>query len=370
MVAELQTDMDFGTAVVLKTVSPFDGFFGYEAGQINRAAMGVLSGNWMGPSGVVKSVINFAVRGPGWWFGRHPLFFAILLLWGLLLWSIFGGAIARIAAVHVARDEKLSVRQAIRFSTGKFLSFAFAPIIPLILVLVLGAVLAAGGLALYVPYVGPIVVSLLFFLALALALVMTLLVVGTFAGLNLMYPTVAVEGSDSFDAISRSFSYVYARPWRMLFYTAVALAYGAITYVFVRLFLFLLLGLAHYFVTWWVGGVSGEVWNAMWPGPSNPWRLSYEIDLGALSGADRIAAGILSFWVYLAIGLLGAFAISFYFSANTIIYYLMRQEVDATELDDVYLGQSDEDFVEPAAPETPAPALATTPAPVEEKPAV
>jgi hypothetical protein len=56
--------------------------------------------------------------------------------------------------------------------------------------------------------------------------------------------------------------------------------------------------------------------------------------------------------VYLAIGLLGAFAISFYFSANTIIYYLMRREVDATELDDVYLEQSDEDFAEPAPPTT------------------
>src|SRR3989440_5840949 len=53
-------------------------------------------------------------------------------------------------------------------------------------------------------------------------------------------------------------------------------------------------------------------------------------------------------WVYLAIGLLGAFAISFYFSANTIIYFLMRHEVDATELDDVYLEQSDDEFAEPA----------------------
>ena len=44
------------------------------------------------------------------------------------------------------------------------------------------------------------------------------------------------------------------------------------------------------------------------------------------------------------IGLLGAFAISFYFSANTIIYYLMRREVDATELDDVYVEQSEDEF--------------------------
>ena len=55
--------------------------------------------------------------------------------------------------------------------------------------------------------------------------------------------------------------------------------------------------------------------------------------------------------------MLGAFAISFYFTANTIIYYLMRHEVDATELDDVYLEQSEEDFADATAP--PATATAT-----------
>ena len=39
---------------------------------------------------------------------------------------------------------------------------------------------------------------------------------------------------------------------------------------------------------------------------------------------------------------------SFYFSANTIIYFLMRHEVDATELDDVYLEQADDEFAETA----------------------
>ena len=64
---------------------------------------------------------------------------------------------------------------------------------------------------------------------------MTLVLLGTVGGFNLMYPTIAVEGSDSFDAISRTFSYVYARPWRMLFYTLVAIVYGALCYLFVRL---------------------------------------------------------------------------------------------------------------------------------------
>mgnify|MGYP006158310279 CR=1 FL=1 len=52
-----------------------------------------------------------------------------------LYFAVFGGAISRIAAVQVARDEKISVRQALRFSLNKLLSFVFAPVIPLIILL-------------------------------------------------------------------------------------------------------------------------------------------------------------------------------------------------------------------------------------------
>jgi hypothetical protein len=181
---------------------------------------------------------------------------------------------------------------------------------------------------------------------------------GTFGGFNLMYPTIAVEGSDSFDAISRSFSYVYARPWRMLLYTLVAIIYGALCYLFVRLFIWLMLSLTHHFVgagMWAHAPSTDALWSTMWPPPTQ--RLSYDIDFLTLRGDQDIAASLVAFWVYLAVGMLGAFAISFYFTANTIIYYLMRHEVDATELDDVYLEQSEEDFADATAP--PATAAAT-----------
>ncbi|MGD0542302.1 MAG: hypothetical protein ABSB33_12370, partial [Tepidisphaeraceae bacterium] len=49
-------------------------------------------------------------------------------------------------------------------------------------------------------------------------------------------------------------------------------------------------------------------------------------------------------WVMFLVSFLGAFAISLYFSANTVVYYLMRSEVDSTEMDDVYLEQSEEEL--------------------------
>jgi len=214
-----------------------------------------------------------------------------------------------------------------------------------------GAVVAVGGFLLNIPFIGPIIVGALFFLALAAGFVMTLVLIGTGGGLNLMYPTIAVEGSDSFDAISRSFSYLYARPWRLAFYTGVAIAYGALCYLFVRYFIYLMLTLTHFFaglLVWYHADSAQALWNVLWPSPSSQGRLSYSINTLTLSFGQEVGAGLLAIWVYLVICMLGAFAISFYFSSNTLIYFLMRHEVDATELDDVYLEQSDDDFGEAA----------------------
>jgi hypothetical protein len=228
----------------------------------------------------------------------------------------------------------------------------------MIIILIVGLVPLLAGFLSSLPYIGPvfnILMGALFILILAAGFVMTLVLLGTFGGFNLMYPTIAVEGSDSFDAISRSFSYVYARPWRMLLYTLVAIIYGALTYLFVRMFIWLMLVLTHHFVG---AGMFKQapsltpLWPMMWTSPSQTGTLSYDIDFLTLRPDQRLAAALIAFWVYLVIGVLGAFAISFYFSVNTIIYYLMRREVDATEMDDVYLEQSDEDFGESAPVQT------------------
>ena len=323
---------------------------------------GVKEWNWLGTSkdergaGVVDSVINFFRIAPIWLMRHHPVYFVLFTLWFLTVWAIFGGAIARIAAIHVARDEKLSVRAALAFSLGKFLSFVSAPLIPLLIVLLVGILPLLAGLLSSIPLLGPVVnvvMTALFVVILAAGFVMTLVLLGTFGGFNLMYPTIAVEGSDSFDAISRSFSYVYARPWRMLFYTLVSIIYGALCYLFVRTFIWVMLSMTHYFVG--AGYFTdahnlAPLWTTMWPGPQHTGTLSYSVDWLTLRWDQDLAAFFLAFWVYLVISMLGAFVISFYFSANTIIYYLLRGEVDATEMDDVYVEQADEDFTDTAFP--------------------
>lgn len=349
---------DLKQAKLVEGVGLFHMFFEYEAQQVVHIASGVLHGNWGGGwsdetrPGVFTAIRNMLIIGPAWLMQHHPLYFVLFVLMFLMIWAIFGGAIARIAAVHVARDEKLGVRAALQFSIGKFLSFISAPLIPLIIVLVVGLIPLLSGLLASIPYVGPvfnILMGLLFVLLLACGFVMTLVLVGTLGGFNLMYPTIAVEGSDSFDAISRSFSYVYARPWRMAFYTIVSVVYWALTYFFVRLFVGLMLALTHYFVgagMFKEAASSDPLWSMMWPLGGS--FLTYDVDYLTLRWDQDLTSGLISFWFFMVVGLLGAYIISFYFSANTIIYFLMRREVDATEMDDIYLEATDEDFGEAA----------------------
>ncbi|CAN5373142.1 hypothetical protein BH09PLA1_BH09PLA1_30370 [soil metagenome] len=327
----------------------FQTFFNYEIGQLNYVVNSVRTGNFFGNTGVSTPLVRFFMWGPLWAIGRHTVFFSLFGIYFLTIWSIFGGALARIAAVHVARDEKISIRQALAFSLNKFLSFISAPIIPLLIVLIVGLVVAIGGVLGNIPGLGPILIGGFFFLALLAGFIMSLILLGLVGGLNLMYPTIAVEGSDSFDAISRSFSYLYARPWRLAFYSFVAVIYGSICYIFVRFFIYLMLWLSHAFAGLWFQSRAENgtpLFSVMWPEPYSNNRLIYDIDYLVLTPMQSFGATLLAFWVYLTIAMLGAFAISFYFSSNTVIYYLMRNEVDATELDDVYLEQSDEEFTD------------------------
>jgi len=50
---------------------------------------------------------------------------------------------------------------------------------------------------------------------------------------------------------------------------------------------------------------------------------------------------VINLLLLVVIGLLVAFVISFYFSANTIIYSLMRNRVDNTALEDIHIHYDD-----------------------------
>jgi hypothetical protein len=294
-----------------------------------------------------------AIKGVGWLLEEHWLYGIVYLLICLAVWALLGGAIHRIAAMHAAREEKISIMEALRFSVGKFFSFFTAPLIPLAIILAMGVLMALGGLLGNLWGFGAILIGVLFFLAILLGLLVAFLLIGLIGGWGLMYPTIAVEGSDGFDAISRSFSYVFAKPWRAVLYAAVALVYGSICYLFVYFFAYLALASTHFFVSWGLFSGGGRLAGAenkldvMWSASSFN-VLSGTRNWTAMTGAESVGASFIALWVFLVVAAVGAFLLSYFASAATVIYYLLRRKVDATDLDDVYVEEGLEEQAAPA----------------------
>jgi small-conductance mechanosensitive channel len=191
--------------------------------------------------------------------------------------------------------------------------------------------------------------------ALAAGAVIAAVLLGAIGGLNLAFPAVAYDGSDGLDAVSRAFNYVYAKPWRLGFYTAIAVIYGGVCYIFVRFFAFLLLwstyrGLRLGAVTQSSHGLPDKV-AAIWPQPSFSRLLSYSAATGTWQ--ESTAAILIFLSALVIVGLAASFIISFYFSSNTVIYALMRNQVDETPLETVY-AETAETKKQPAGAQQPS----------------
>ncbi len=307
----------------------------------------------LNPAGAKQSIAA-CFRAVGWAVKYHAVYSLIFGAIILAAISVAGGALCRIAALQFAQGEKPGLTEAIRFSVRRFASFFTAPLASIAIMLSMGLFTFLLGLAGNIPYAGELIVALGMPLALIIGALIAVILIGAVVGFGLMFPAVAYDGSDCFDSISRSFSYVYAQPSRMAFYTVTAALYGAICYLFIRLFAFLMLWITHCLLQLgiWVDSSTEGVdkLTAIWPKPEFL-NLLGSSDPAPTMWAEYVASALLCLFAMVAVGLTVSFIISFYFSANTIIYSLMRKRVDNTALDDVCT-HFDEAEIEPFAAET------------------
>jgi len=291
----------------------------------------------------------------GWALKYHFIYCLIFMVLKLAVIAVSGGSICRSAALQFARGEKPGLVESLRFGAKKFPSFFGAPLLPVGIIIVAGICVFFVGLLGNIPRIGELVVGISMPLTLLAGATTAVIIIGAVAGFNLMFPAIAYDGSDCFDSISRAFSYVYSRPWRMAFYSIAAGIYGSICYIFVRFFAFLLLFATHMFLRLGLLTESGEGVNklqAIWPKPGFMSLLGTG-RLSALNWAELISCGIIKLFLLVVAGLVISFILSFYFSANTIIYSLMRNKVDNTAINDVYIPAEQEPEIESESADKP-----------------
>jgi hypothetical protein len=334
-------------------------------------------------------VYLFDDRAGGW----DRLYLIFIILWTLTIWGFFGGAICRIAAVQVARNERISLRESLAFTRERFVSFVAAPAFPMALLGIFVIVLMLFGWLAWIPWFGELFAGLFWPVVILIGFIMAIVMVGLI-GWPLMIATISTEGTDSFDALSRSYSYIYQAPWQYVWYNFLAVVYGAVLIFFVGFMASLMVFAGKWGVSTAVGPAKPNVEKDREPSylfyyapTSYGWRdllissnqftevrqeitpLGRQIERREftseyeknLTGMNRFGAFLVSLWIYPFFLLILGFGYSYFWSSATIVYFLMRRCVDDTELDEVH--QEDEDLDDPFMKSTTAPAPAAPAAP-------
>jgi hypothetical protein len=316
------------------------------------------------------------------------IYLLLCIIWSLACWAFFGGIITRIAAVQLSGKDRISLNQAVQFVANRYTAYLLSPLIPLGAIAFAAVVLALLGIPALVGWLGDLVYLVLVPLGLLGGFVMAMLLIGLL-GYPLMYATLSTEGSDTFDALSRAYNYVFTSPWQYFWYCLVAIIYGAIV-SFVVLFIG---SLAIYLSKWAISQTpANEYFNRrpeylfVYAPESFGWkemllhgspiekvqareanardpitgRKVYRLEnknpveaekyLASYSPANSASAAITTVWLVLVFLLMLGFTYSFFWSAMTMIYLLMRKQVDEIELDEIYL--EDEELPPPMAPAT------------------
>jgi len=281
-------------------------------------------------------------------------FFCLLLcgIWELLVWGLFGGAISRIAALKFTRGEAPDIFGALRQSGSRILSYSVGPMVALVFsavfavqLLVLGLLMNVDILAMIAGFIWPFV--------LLLGLVMAILLIGAFVGWPLMWATVSVEGTDAFDALSRSYAYTYQRPLRLLWYVLFAFVLAALSMFVVKLFATSAAALGDWSVSWGASEETMQMVVRQRPELPAPELAPPLVEPGETATAATtpetlpegpgtvlsIARGAVHFWKSLLAALTAGYQAGFLFVASVGVYLLLRKDIDGAEMDEVYVEQ-------------------------------
>ena len=279
------------------------------------------------------SALTESAKGIEWAVRYHWVFSGLIFGLTLAVSSVVGAAVCRIAVLEFAQGEHPGLMASLRYGWINAGRFFAAPLLPLGILAFFGAFIAILGLMGNIPWAGELLVGLGMPLVLVAGIVMGFIIMGQIAGLGLMFPSVAYENGECFVAINNSFRFVFARPWRLGFYGAIAVVYGAVTYFFVRFFAFAVLWVIYRFLQ--LGFLKDNDKLAMlWPEPAFNWLLGS----GTLQPelwTQHVSIILIRLAVLSVVGVVVAYAISYYFCVNTIIYALMRKRVDGVEIDHI-----------------------------------
>lgn len=329
-------------ASIWDVASPVAQMLGLLAGEIGRVAF--LGDGFRLAMGSVWGIEPYGLE---WWQALVTglVFFAV--------WSVFGGAMLRVAALRLTRDEPLPLKDALRFGFGSAKDFLLVPVLVVLFALFFSVLNMAAGLVMSLWGLGSsILVIVLFPLVLLSSLLIIMAIVGGVVGLPLMWSGIAVERNGALEAVSRAFSYVSARPFRFFF---------ANLLIFVLMSAVMLVG--RYFEstvkTTLKAGIVRQSFDDLVskePRPVETLKDAYQnheavqreergiADLQNIRNAKWYdTLGFLVMWFLLSLFLLGfrGYALYVFLGGTASLYLHLRQDVDGTDEQEVFLEEEE-----------------------------
>lgn len=222
----------------------------------------------------------------------------------LAVWSLFGVAICRLAAIQFARDEVGSFRQATQWAVTRWRHSVSAPLVPLAASILVMLGVWTLVLPSHLPFVGNVWLLVAAPALLAGGSAVVVLLLAAVLGWPLMIAAIAVDDCDGFGALSRSYSFWTGRPFHAIGFALVAALIEACILTVASLFFDAAIAMVHF------GAVLAT---------------SDVEQLATIIRACKNVANIL----------LGTFEISLFWTSATIIYLLLRQAVDQRPFDQI-----------------------------------
>jgi hypothetical protein len=261
----------------------------------------------------------------------------VALFWA---WSGTGGVVARLAALEYARDDMPTLQEARAMVNARRRAYFLAPLMPLVVIVFLSALNMIGGLIASGWYIGRILLIFPGFpLLVASTAIIVFLIVFGILSFGLMMPAVSVGGKDAFESWSTAYSYVLWGPRRFISYSVLAGVLGAIAVVVAW-------GLTEFLIYALCRTVNMGYISSM------PW-----IHYDASAAGGRVAISILPWggglWSVLSAIVVAllivvralpvAYAFAYFFTAGTVIFFLMRKDQDNIEVEELYEEAAEEE---------------------------
>lgn len=283
---------------------------------------------------------------------RKFLYLLLGSIWSIWVWGVLGCGITRIALLRLTRDESAGLDDAFEFLFSGKAATAFVALgIPLLGLALVCIPAAALGLLLTTDW-GAVVGGLFWFVALGSGAVAALLLFVWLFGWPLIVCSISAENQNALDAITRSFAYVLQRPVHYAFYAAASVLVGGLCWLVVAQLATSTIQLGYWGASWGANLANRERMEQLAAGTLVDSQLAVPpvvtlagevapvVPAGAEeSSAVRLARRLMRFWNGMVSTIAVAFLFAQFWCLASAVYLLLRQDVDETELDEIFISE-------------------------------